>query len=205
MSRIAFTESWTKVNERGISRIEDRLKITFPPQFKKFLLRQNGGIPRPGRFTVNDKDYKIALFYSIGGGQDKDISYGQKNANLFLSTHFSEEQRKDYDGFLAIAEDTQSNIIFLGTDGDTEGHVYHFDKKAKAEPLTLLSNTFNEFLTLFPGSDGDLDSDLDDEEIQRDDDDEDYISSNIHVDKRQKRNRRRRRNYGDDDEDDDDD
>lgn len=198
MSKVAFSESWSKVNERGISRIEDRLQLQFPPQYKKFLLRQNGGIPRPGILIIDEKEYKISLFYSIGGGQDKDICYAQKRANLFLSTHFSGEERKNYEGFLIIAEDSHGNYIFLGTDGDTEGHVYHFDKKAKIEPLTLLSNSFSEFINMFPGADGSVESELTDEDSGKDDD-EDYTAGN--TSEKKKRGKRRKGKYDDDDDD----
>lgn len=198
MNRMKFTESWTKVTDRSLSRIETKLDLTFPPQYRTFLMRHNGGHPRPSTFTLNNSTIKVALFYSAGGDSDIDIVQAQKNVQTLIKSKFSEEERPKFAGLLIIAEDVNGNFIFLGTDGDNENHVFYFDKKNKSDPLTLVSKSFNDFLNAFSGDEEDSDdSDLDAGAFDEEDD---------YGGRRGRRTRGKKVNYNyeyDDDDDDD--
>lgn len=194
MANIKFSESWTKVTERSLSRIETKIDITFPPQYRSFLMKHNGGHPRPSTLTFNNKTVKVALFYSAGGDPDIDIVQAQKTVTTLFNTKFNEEDRQKFAGLLVIAEDVVGNYLFIGTEGENENQIFYFDKKNKTTPLNLVAKSFNDFINLFTGDEEESDeSDLDAGAFDEEDD---------YGGRRGRRTRGRKTSYNyDDDED----
>ena len=47
-----FTDSYPLVTAAIVRRVEQRLKVKFPADYRQFLLTTNGGTPTPKHFTV---------------------------------------------------------------------------------------------------------------------------------------------------------
>lgn len=150
--KLVLKNSWTNASERMFGRVESKFNITFPEEYRNFLLKQNGGQPSPSTFLVGNTKHKLSLFFSIGGKPEMDISNRHKNHISYVNARFSTEEREDYDGFLTIAEDDQSNPIFIGTKGDSEGRIYFLEKRKKENIIVCISESLTEFISNFQSS-----------------------------------------------------
>jgi ankyrin repeat protein len=84
---VEIRESVSATSEDVLSGIESRLGFCLPAEYRAFLLRHNGGIPRPEWFRVRLKDEWMAARRSHG----RLHGFGQKHGNSALR-----EQWKDW-------------------------------------------------------------------------------------------------------------
>lgn len=116
--------------------------MELPGDYRRFLLRGDGGVPERGTFSLPEG--------------------GASVVNRFLSTRRNQEyslwERLEYlgefipEGFLPIAEDSGSNLVLIGTKGENRGAVFYYyhDRSARnpipeAEDITRLSDSFAAF------------------------------------------------------------
>lgn len=128
--------------EQSVQAIEAAVGAELPEDYRRFLLRGDGGVPDRGAFSVPEG--------------------GSSVVNRFLSTRRDEDyslwERLDYlpdfvpDGLLPIAEDPGSNLVLLGVKGAYRGRVFFFyhDRPARrpiaeAEDITPLADSFAAF------------------------------------------------------------
>lgn len=107
-----------------IEQVEKKLNVSFPADYKAFLLKNNGGVPSPGDFDCLDGESSaVAWFYSIEPKSESDIL-------------FSNNMRKGRlpKGFVAIASDGGGNEICLDCKpGPQFGCVYFWDHEMEAD------------------------------------------------------------------------
>src|SRR5262245_37563407 len=64
---VTFTRSYPPVSEVDVRRYEQRLGVTFPADYRNFLLSTNGGIPTPHYLDVPDENHVVyvGFLYAI--------------------------------------------------------------------------------------------------------------------------------------------
>lgn len=142
-----------KIDNRALDDAETKLGQHFPPEYKEFLLRNNGGKPVPASFDITwdnnqlEEDWrssKVDWFLSIYDGQ---------YANLI------EYNCVDYLGripanTIAIAHDPGGNLILMGVGSDNNGQIYFWVKDHEVEEgevpgydnVGFIANSLPEFL-----------------------------------------------------------
>ena len=50
---LSISDSAAAVSDADLAAVERRLGVNFPDDYRAFLLRHNGGVPRPGRFRIS--------------------------------------------------------------------------------------------------------------------------------------------------------
>ncbi|CAN5129342.1 hypothetical protein BH10PSE6_BH10PSE6_20890 [soil metagenome] len=125
--------------------LERKLGVTFPERYRSFLLRFNGGSPKPDCFPIHGFDENpvgaIHYFFGIDGP--------------VLSNHIDWNYRT-FRGripreLLPIAGDESGNLICLFFKGEAKGAVYFWDHDEEHSPPTyenvyLIAKTFDSFL-----------------------------------------------------------
>ena len=116
-----FTDSYPLVTPAAVRKVERRLKVKFPADYRQFLLTTNGGTPTPKHFTVPERGDAIAdWWYSIRQERTPgDLEYEQEQAAFWDPLP---------PGFLAIAHDPGGNTLLLSTQGDDAGSIYFWDR-----------------------------------------------------------------------------
>lgn len=138
-----------KINNKELSDLESKLNITFPNDFKEFLLQNNGGIPNPNVFDFINRDgYNansfVHYFYAVYDGND----YDSLESNYLL---YSSEKRLP-SNIIPIAGDAFGNLICISISGDDYGKIYFWDHELEGQSesydnMSLIKNNFNEFIS----------------------------------------------------------
>lgn len=132
------------VDEGTVSAAERDLGATFPPDFRGFLLEQNGGEPEPNSFAVPAAELEVGVSGFLGLGRaDLDLlesaqSYADRTPSLVLP----------------IAETDVGDLVCLSLRREDFGTVYHWDHEREADEgelptgdnLTRLAGSFGDFL-----------------------------------------------------------
>lgn len=113
---------------------ESKYGITFPEQYRKFMLQYNGGLTPETKFKAGKESSDVRAFYGLG-----DVSYS------FSEIVDIEEWLKS--NIIPIACDSFGNRIVIGLDKEKEGKIFFSDHE-KEFKLTLLSDTLKEFFTI---------------------------------------------------------
>lgn len=130
--------------EKDISNLETRLGYVFPPDYRAFLLRVNGGYqPNLEVFDIgNGEGTMLKDLYSLGGEGIHDLARHIE----FLADDFPS-------GVIPVGQDGFGNDICLGISNDNYGEVYfHYHDRGKAdpddefEPAYFVAHSFQEFL-----------------------------------------------------------
>lgn len=118
--------------EKEIAELENSLNIKLPEQYRKFLLRYNGGDTPKTEFNIKREASDVRYFLGAG---NVEIS--------FSKVYYMEDFLKK--GILPIAEDSFGNYISVGIDEDNNGKVYFCDHE-KGMRKKVLTETFVEFI-----------------------------------------------------------
>jgi hypothetical protein len=123
---------------------EAALGISFPDDYKQFLLSHNGGYPTPQQLDIPKTGHSVLLDVLYGIGEDRvpgDLVY---------------EFRRHLDdlpeGFIPIGHDPGACYFLMGTTGKYRGRVYFWDrtwffKESSEKGNTYwLSDSFTGFL-----------------------------------------------------------
>ncbi|OMF94221.1 SMI1/KNR4 family protein [Paenibacillus sp. FSL R7-0337] len=113
--------------------------LQLPQQYREFLLKHNGGYPKPYYFTISREQGMgmVNVFYGIGEMYD-DLDKKIHNFDEILEA-----------GFIPIADDSGGNQICLGLTEAHFGHVYfwiHDEDPEDMGNMFFLSKDFGEFL-----------------------------------------------------------
>jgi hypothetical protein len=93
------------------------LGVTFPDDYKQFLLTHNGGRPDPNCFSVKDRgDSLVEMLYGI---QDS-----RTHNDLVRELEWATELEPLPNGFIAIGHDPGGGSLLLSTTGSDRGEVY---------------------------------------------------------------------------------
>lgn len=140
-------KSREQLTKQDISRTELELGFSLPPQYKEFLLKNNGGYPEPDAFPIQDNpsdDHGLVhYFLCIKPG---DVYNLVNYATLFLG--------RVPKNLLPIAVDPGGNLICLSVAGADRGRVYFWEHEEESqegetpgyENVYLVANSFDEFL-----------------------------------------------------------
>ena len=122
--------------ECKVEEFENRMGILLPDEYKKFLLRYNGGITVNTSFRINKVSSDIVGFYGLGNIDDA-FSF-KKIEQLGIIKDFIEK------GFLPIAYNDFGDIIAIGMREENKGKIYfiYHDK----DKIVLLADEFNQFI-----------------------------------------------------------
>lgn len=142
-----FEDSERNLTLEDIEAAEERLQLSFPEEYKVFLLKHNGGSPTPNRFKYNDQEGRdssslINYFHAI---------YDGRIDNLELKYQFLVSEGRLLKKMIPIANDPFGNLICLSAEGDDRGKVYFWDHElepeiAGYENMGLIADSFSEFL-----------------------------------------------------------
>ena len=128
--------------EDNVLAFENRYRISLPEQYRKFLLKYNGGITPETEFKCKRTTSDIRAFYGVG-----------ENINYYSFENVFEIVLRDIlplssfieKSILPIAEDSWGNYITIGIDGVNKGNVFFCDHE-KGMKTKLLTETFYDFI-----------------------------------------------------------
>jgi hypothetical protein len=124
--RVEIHESKAPITDDQIKKIENRLRISLPQDYKDFLLKHNGGYPDPDAFIFRrgekSEEGAVDRFLAIHDGQHDNLARylewykGRLPRNLF-----------------PVAHDPGGNLIAISVSGDDVGKVYFWDHDEEVE------------------------------------------------------------------------
>lgn len=127
------------LTEARLQGFESLIDVELPQPYRKFLLKYNGGYPRPYYFTISEEQGMgmVNIFYGIGEMYDN----LEKKIDIF-------DEIIDT-GFLPIADDSGGNQICLGLSEKYFGDVYfwiHDEDPENMGNMYFLATDFEDFL-----------------------------------------------------------
>jgi len=117
-----------RLKPEQLDEVEQRLAVSLPDEYRKFLLRTNGGVPEPGGLEFPDLsedqpgDFdEVDLFYSVL------VPPAEFDLRDFESAvrHMRSELKLPLD-YVPIAMTVNQEIIALGVAGEARGKVYYW-------------------------------------------------------------------------------
>lgn len=134
-----------KITKDDIDEIEELFDVVLPNDYKKFLLKYNGGAVKLNEFNelfLDDANETVSIdvFYGIHtGSKASDIEYWTKEyaEDLFEKT-------------IIIGDSIQQGFVVLVCDGFNNGIYYYddsycFDSSNDESNVYFIANTFDEF------------------------------------------------------------
>jgi cell wall assembly regulator SMI1 len=129
MKKLVIEELRQKLQAGDITRFEKDFNIKLPENFKRFLLKKNGGI-------VKSESSEISLFLSLKDGQTIEDE---------IDTHQITEQNIPQ-GYLPIALDYSDNPITINLNkGEDYGKIVLFELDFEGDGYTI-ANSLEELL-----------------------------------------------------------
>jgi len=127
-----------------LQEFERIIGVQLPQKYREFLLKYNGGYPRPYYFTISKEQGigMVNIFYGIGEMYDN----LDKKIDIF-------DEIMDI-GFIPIADDSGGNQICLGLTEKYSGNVYfwiHDEDPEDMSNMYFLAKDFEEFLETLYG------------------------------------------------------
>lgn len=128
-----------------IGALERELGVALPHGYRSFLLRHNGGRPKPDFFPIRDFDRSsfgsVHYFFGVDG------TVRSNNVDWNYRTYY----RRIPIELLPIAGDGSGNLICLSIIGSNEDAVYYWDHDDERSPPTydniyVIAETFDKFL-----------------------------------------------------------
>ncbi len=131
--------------------IEKRLKLSLPLEYKDFIMKHNGGRPKPSGFhykheTGRYTDSRVDWFLAIYDGESD-------NFEDYFNTYKVDQVRLPIE-LVPIANDPGGNLVCISVKGKNKGAVYFWDHENEAgdnetpsyQNVHLLADSFSEFL-----------------------------------------------------------
>jgi hypothetical protein len=144
---VEIQESEEPVTDRQLRQLEKRLGLALPPPYRRFLLRHNGGRPKPGvfRFGPADEPYSGSMvdrFLAVYGGKHDNFEHYFRTYKL--------DDRRIPENLIPVAHDPGGNLICLSVSGKDVGAVYFWDHEREEGPpreaVSLIAKSFDRFL-----------------------------------------------------------
>jgi cell wall assembly regulator SMI1 len=136
-TKFEFSERPISANE--ISEFEKHYDVNLPEDYKRFLLRNNGGRPVPDFFTVWDDGDGVSVSWFCS------VKYGDDRLDLTLDMLWLAEQVVPRT-LLPVANDPGGDLICISLDEKEYGKVYMWFGSTDSEPV-LLASSFTELIT----------------------------------------------------------
>jgi len=149
-----------KLKEADLKKFEKTLGTTLPDEYRKFLLKYNGGYPNPAFIDIPKNDYcrypdDMGTSVEFLCGIHKDPALvGIDLAYMIDKYKITEQQMPDE--LLPIGGDIMVNLICIGLQGQYRNKVYYWDQDWAADPekenqpfwknVTEISESFDKFL-----------------------------------------------------------
>ena len=137
--------------EKDISSIEEKFCITFPEEYRRFLLSHDGGEPHKNTFIRGIDEITVAVFLSCHSVIETDTLLWK--GNVFFSG------QRIPDSIFPIA-DALNDLICIGVKGENLGKIFLWDSSNEKNldevdfsNVKLLSNSLSEFLNLLKPED----------------------------------------------------
>ncbi len=139
---VVIRDSKEKLSEKKIAEVETRLGINFPSEYKRFLLKHNGGYPTPSEFSLNGEKDKSNISYFLA------IHEGESSNLLSMANIMAERIPGD---MLPIAYDDFGNLVLIGVTGLRLGQIFFWDHEQEnpedgSASLTYLADSLPVFL-----------------------------------------------------------
>ena len=129
MNKIKIEKTRESIDDVDISEFESNYDIVLPDNYKKFMLKYNGGL------VDGNSDVKRIL----------GIKYGKGRVEDYITSHQIYEKNIP-DGYLPIAADYSDNPIIMNlSSGDEYGKIILIDMDMDMNE-TVLAKSFEEFL-----------------------------------------------------------
>lgn len=143
-------EIGAQISEDDILKLEATLGITFPQEYKSFLLQNNGGMPE------DDVEYDFIETNPATGekhDQGSDIQYFYNTEELTQAYESLTCEELIPASYIPIACDSFGNDILLSTAPNDVGHVCFANHEAEHpdSPFSVISevaDSFSEFLSM---------------------------------------------------------
>lgn len=134
--------SYEPLTLKQIEKFEITYNIKFTELYRNFLLKYNGGYAVPNVFKISNEQGESVLnaIYGIGDMYD--------NLEDFLDIY----DGRLPEGFIPIADDSNGNLICLGTNKIYYENIYFWDHEQEPEDpedmsnMYFLANNIEEFL-----------------------------------------------------------
>lgn len=144
-----ITNKGSRLNEDDLKTFEKEIGSNFPDDYRGFLLKYNGGEPKPYFFKVPGWQYQQSLVNQLKG-----IVPNSKSVDLVEDNSLMEGRLPK--GFVSIGDDPGGNKILISVIGATRGKIYFFDHDNEPDVSTdkledysnifLLADSFDQFL-----------------------------------------------------------
>ena len=143
-------ENYGSLDEKFLSAIEQYWEFNLPKDYRKFLLKYNGGYPCKKIFNFDDNSSVVDCFYGFIKDFLKNILIKYRDMGIRYPANT-----------LAIGDDVFGNLILLSVKGVDRGKVYFWDHDCEAEDgvepdysnLTLIADSFDEFINSLKSDD----------------------------------------------------
>jgi hypothetical protein len=107
-----ITQRGAALTEADVAAVEQRLGVSFPDDYRAFLLQINGGVPRPGKW--------VKQIFSLGSDVPPDASFEVAYDNLKV------RQERIPRRMIPVADDGGGNLYCISTTGTDRGVVYYW-------------------------------------------------------------------------------
>lgn len=140
--------------ETELAAAEQTLRVQLPPDYRNFLLKHNGGRPKPDRFNIDWRPEQkaaavgpwsmLSWFFSVHAG---------RSCNLLRSNTVSFAGRLPADT-LAIGEDPGGDLLLIRTAGPQRGALLFWVMEMEAQDgetptednVGFVADSFDDFL-----------------------------------------------------------
>lgn len=149
---VTFSQTESQLNLNQIEEIEKYVGLKFPEEYKKHLLKYNGGRCSPNVFWFNENgkwtnsciDWFLAIYDGEYDNLKKHIDMGKI------------EEKRMPSNILPIAHDPGGNLICISCSGEDRGYIYFWDHENEVDynisddtdysNLYLIAKSFGEFI-----------------------------------------------------------
>ena len=152
--KVTFARAFAPITKQQYEELELQLRVTFPSDYKQFLLNHNGGYFKDFAvypFLDRCSFASYGMVRSLFG-----INTGQRCSEI--SHNFKFNARRLPSNFLAIGDDYFGNLICLTIQKDNFGNIYHWNYEGELEAgydsadgstnsnVCLIADSFAQFL-----------------------------------------------------------
>jgi len=135
IKKVKIVKSVSPLTVKDITNVENQLGISFPSDYRNFLLEFNGGKPTPNAFPLHnnpmDTHALLEWFYCISKGNPYDIL---RNMQIMKG--------RIPKNLITIGEDPGGNLICMSVDGDRTGNIFFWDHEGESDQESSESNLY---------------------------------------------------------------
>jgi cell wall assembly regulator SMI1 len=145
--RTEIRKSREPVGLQDILKLESEIGLSLPNEYRAFLLKHNGGRPKPDAFPIfgNAADNQ-GLVHSFLCVRPGDVYH--------LPDWIRRYQERLPEGFIPVAVDQGGNLVCIATIGEQEGQVFFWDHEEEVDEgekpgfqnVYFISDGFQNFL-----------------------------------------------------------